>query len=659
MTLPAVRSELDYKEAVNRALLASHSYYNSGDIIISDQEYDNLLLAIKEFEIANPLLVISHNLFTHVASGVGVVGKIKHSSPMLSLDNLYDHGSVLEWCNSKVDPLVDKYGFTVEPKIDGLSLSVSYRDGKLVSLATRGDGDFGEDVTYAAGRIVNLPNVLKESVTIDVRGEVFFTKEDYEKANRARIESGKSSFVNARNAASGMLRTEELEHDVRLTFYMHGIAQGSKGLWIDELDYLYGLGVPVNQNPRIYICSGAEEVLKAIDNLRELRDGLGYEIDGCVIKTNSIDFRDRVGSSLRAPRWGVAYKFPAEEVTSKLLDVVWTVGRTGRITPRARITPCFVGGATLEYATLHNASDISRKGFLVGDTVLVKRAGDVIPRLEAPVVNLRNGSETPVVTPDVCPRCATALNKSDVVWRCPNGRKCGLVESLSHAVSREALNIDGLGVKVIEQLVENGTLSDVSDLYKLKPEDLSGLDRVGLVLSRKILDGINDSKNVELSRVISALGIRLIGKGIARRLATSFNSLKDFSLATVEDLSKIDGVGVERADVIIAELDELRDVIDRLILFGVGSSRAASSLKSTKLLGEVIVITGALNGALESYSRDAITSVIEQLGGKTSSAVSSKTTILVAGSGSGSKLSKAKALGIRVLTPDEFYELIK
>lgn len=652
-----INSTESYLAAVERARDAAASYYNQDIIEMSDQEYDLLLASIKDYEEKHPDSIVEHGLFTKVAAGVGSGGKIKHKAPMLSLDNLYDEESARLWFRSKEETYDLTYGIFVEPKVDGLSLSASYRNGVLTNLATRGDGESGDDVTYAASRITNLPKRLKVNVDLDVRGEVFFTKSDFEQANSLRVSAGKPPFVNARNAASGMLRAETLDHAVTLTFVVHGLSSYSHSLWSDELTYLSSIGLPVNLN-QCYICSNSDDLVEAITKINSVRSDLEYEIDGAVLKVNSISVREKMGHSLKSPRWGIAYKFPAYEVTSKLIDVEWTVGRTGRITPRARILPCFVGGVTIEYATLHNSTDIIKKGFMLNDTVLVKRAGDVIPKLEGVLVNMRDGTQIAISVPSNCPKCDSLLDKSELVWRCPQGRKCGVVESLSHSVSRDALNIDSLGSKVIEQLVSKGIVSDISDLYRLNLEDLLLLDRVGEKLASKILLGIEQSRSADLSRILSALGIRSTGKGISRRLAKRFKNLESFRNAGKNELSEVEGIGHERAEVILSEVTELSDVIDRLIDFGVVGESAISDERTNILDGKTVVVSGSMSGELARFSRDDMVSLIENLGGKSSTSVSAKTSILVAGEGAGSKTVKARELGIKVLTPDEFYNLI-
>jgi len=654
----------DIRQAILLATSAAKEYYHSDSFLIDDVTYDSIILGLKEIYATKPELIPDDlqldvdGLLNKVSAGAQIVStskvKITHLQPMLSLDNIFDYDVLESWLKDKKTA----NGFAVEVKYDGLSLALKYDSGNLVNISTRGDGVIGEDVTYALNRINGIPKTINYLNPIEVRGEVIFTKEDYLKANENRILAGKNSFVNARNAAAGVLRDESLSYKAELTFYAHGLIGNTKDTHFEVISNLSLLGFKIGDDvSKITLCANAEAVVNRIKEIELNKLNFNFEIDGAVIKVNSIADQEQLGFTGRAPRWGVAYKYPAIEYTTKLLSIEWTVGRTGRITPRAQVTPVFVQGVTINYASLHNAQEVIKKGFMINDTVLIKRAGEVIPQIESPIVALRDGTEIPIAIPLSCPVCAGAIDKSDLVWRCTQGRKCGIEQSISYATSREALNIENLGSKQVSNLIEAGLIADFADLYALKVGDLLKLDRMGEKLANKIIDNIDNSKNQTFSRFLTALGVRLLGKSMAERVAAKYINFPNLLNASAEELISIEGIGVERAQSIIEELKELLPVIEKLKNLGINPTEIVEE-SSNLLLGKTFVVTGSMTEPYLDLSRDEIHELIKKAGGKVSSSISSKTNYLVYGEAGGSKLTKAKELGVELINSAQLYLML-
>ena len=649
------------RTAVERATGAATAYYEHGSLLMADAEYDALVRSITLAAAEHPdwleddLAAGVAALTERVAAGTATTGKAVHAQPMLSLDNIFDLDDLARWCDSRGTG----GPFTVEVKFDGVSLAATYRGGHLIRLATRGDGTAGEDVTYALSRIPSLPSRLSEDVDVEVRGEVIFTRGAFDAANTARQNAGKSAFVNPRNAAAGTLRAEKLDYPVELSFFAHGAVGLDVSAQSELISRLGQLGIPVStEQAALFRAEDAVAVTTHVGRIESLRDHLPFEIDGAVIKVDSLSSQREMGSTGRAPRWGVAFKYPAVEATSRLLAVEWTVGRTGRITPRAEISPCFVQGVTVTYATLHNAADIARKDLRLGDVILVKRAGEVIPRIEAPLIERRDGSERPITPPADCPRCAGPVDRTDQVWRCQRGRSCGLVESLAYAVSRDCLDIDGLGTKIINELVAGGHVSDLSDLFVLDVTTLAGLDRMGAVSATKIVANIDQARSAGLTRVLSSLGVRMTGRSLSGRIARRFGSMDALLASGVDGLQTVEGIGTERAAVIFDELNELRPTIQRLTALGVTMTETSTPVATQPLAGKTVVVTGTMTGRLAAYGRTQMNELVERAGGKSSSSVSAKTDIVVAGDSAGTKMTKAIELGVTVLTCDAFAVLV-
>jgi DNA ligase (NAD+) len=646
---------------------ASKAYYTSDTITMDDASYDALLREIAAIEAIHPEWVTT-NTTTAVAAGALDQGDVTHSSAMLSLDNAMNADELEAWFNRLSDTLgTTKTEFVVEPKLDGLALSVTYVDGVLVRAATRGDGRSGDDVTARAKTVKGLPTKLSKSITIELRGEVLMTNDDYAEAQSHRAEYGKPEFTNQRSAAAGGLRNANLSEIVPLTFSCYG-AYGVpevEGDHSDTMDFVKALGVVIARD-RVSldggIAVGLDQILDAIAYFAHHRDGLDFEIDGAVIKANRRSDRETAGNSSKAPRWAIAFKYPAQERLATLINVNWQVGRTGVITPRAEITPTEVGGVTVTFATMHNVDHIARNGWRIGDVVGIRRAGDVVPELLAPIVENRADATTyDIELPDVCPRCGADIDKSQARWRCSRGRYCGAVEAISYAVSRDALDIEGMGPRLVTQLVESGRVTDVADLFTLTASELAKFDRMGETSAANIVIQIETAKTQPLARFITALGIQGTGRSLSRRIATAFPSLAELLDIGMGALEQVDGIGAEKSQLIINELVDLTEVIEKLVKLGLPATAdapTAQAIGGKPLAGKTIVVTGSMTGVLVEKSRNEMNELIEAAGGKSSSSVSKNTSLVIAGESAGSKLDKANELGVTVLSPDQFVELL-
>ncbi len=527
-------------------------------------------------------------------------------------------------------------------------------------MITRGDGLAGEDISHAADSILGLPEQLAEAVDVELRGEVLLTQRQFEAANAVRTEHGAAPFANPRNGAAGTLRAKDRPYRIELTFFAYG-AVGLGGLAHSELlDRLEALGANTAAATAAppFRCATVAEAQAGVERIAGLRAELPFGIDGIVVKADAAADQEQAGAGSRAPRWAVAHKLPAVHRITRLLAVEWNVGRTGVIAPRAVLEPVVVDGATVTYATLHNPADITRRGLLIGDQVSVHRAGDVIPRVEAPLVQLRTGAELPIEFPEVCPRCGDGIDTTQQRWRCVRGRSCQAVASIRYAAGRDQLDIEGLGGTRAVQLVESGLVADVADLFALTREQLLTLDRMGDTSADNLIAAIEAAKAQPLNRVFCALGVRGTGRSMSRRIAKHFGSMAAIRAADQEALAEVEGIGPEKAAVVLAELAELASVIDKLAAHGVGLGESAVAVVEGPLAGQAVVVTGAMSGPLTQLSRTEVNELIERAGGKASSSVSKRTSLLVAGEKAGSKRAKAEELGVRVLTPEEFGELV-
>ncbi|MEU1442713.1 NAD-dependent DNA ligase LigA [Streptomyces mirabilis] len=691
MTTPAavIVDAAAYAQAVEDAVKASAAYYAGGTSVLDDDTYDRLVRGIAAWESAHPDEVLPDSPTGKVAGGA-VEGDVPHTVPMLSLDNVFSPEEFTAWTASlarRIGHDVTRFG--VEPKLDGLAIAARYTRGRLTRLVTRGDGTAGEDVSHAIGTVEGLPAELTEPVTVEVRGEVLMTTAQFEHANEVRTAHGGQPFANPRNAAAGTLRAKDRAYTVPMTFFGYALLPlpGTEGALAarlgeaahSELMARCGeLGVNTTAVTAVpgTTAETAEQVLARVKEIAALRAELPFGIDGIVVKADLAADQEAAGSGSRAPRWAIAYKLPAVEKITRLLEVEWNVGRTGIIAPRAVLEPVEIDGSTITYATLHNPADITRRDLRLGDHVMVHRAGDVIPRVEAPVAHLRTGEERPIVFPEVCPRCGSTIDTSEQRWRCENGRNCHLVAALSYAAGRDQLDIEGLGHTRVVQLVEAGLVADLADVFALTRDQLLALERMGETSTDNLLAAIGAAKGQPLSRVLCALGVRGTGRSMSRRIARYFATMDHIRAADAEAMQRVEGIGTEKAPSIVAELAELAPLIDKLTAAGVNMTEPGATPPVTAddtdtdtgaqgaepaggpLTGMAVVVTGAMTGPLEKLSRNQMNELIERAGGRSSSSVSKKTTLVVAGEGAGSKRAKAEDLGIRLVTPDEFATLV-
>lgn len=652
--MQALTTKQDYRDAVAKAEQAAATYYDDTDLVMDDGEYDELVRAIAAAEAAHPSWGVSA-VTSSVAAGVSRGGDIAHSAPMLSLDNAYDDQELAEWHARmlKVVELAD-VSLCVEPKLDGLALAARYEKGRLVMAVTRGDGESGEDVTAQAKYAVGLPHQLAQKITIEIRGEVVMTAAQFEQANEARVEDGKASFANPRNAVAGTIRRQG--STTPLTFCAYGVIghENADSMSHSELmNWLAGQGVNTAIGMGEALGAGAcftlEEAATVCAAIASRRAELDCGIDGAVVKADEPAVRSKAGSTGKAPRWAVARKFPPDTKTTTLLGIECAVGRTGALTVRAELAPVSVGGVVITSCTLSNPSEIARKDIRVGDTVFVRRAGEVIPEITAVQLSSRAADAQPWQPPTECPSCGSTLDQSQKVWRCTQGSACGLTRAIEYACSREALDIEGMGSRLVQQLVERGDVKSVADIFTITKTQLLSLERMGETSANKVLAEIEGAKSQPMARVFTALGLRSTGRRMCKRIATSFPTLQAFKAAGVEELAALEGIGEVRAQTIVSELAKLADVCDRLIEMGVGVAEEVVVKNEGPLLGKKVCVTGSVPG----HTRDSAHALVEALGGTVVSSVSAKTDLLVLGDGGGSKAKKAEQLGVAMISGAE------
>jgi len=657
-----------------------HRYYEQDAPVVSDAEFDTLMRELIDLEAANPELRRPDSPTQQVGGAASsTFAPVTHLVPLMSLDNVFSLEELDKWlarAESLAGESVAASGYLCELKIDGLALDLVYRDGRLVSAATRGDGTVGEDVTANVRTIEAIPTRLAGPDVpdvVEVRGEVFMRTEDFAALNAGLVEAGKAPFANPRNSAAGSLRQKDptVTRQRRLHFLVHGIGAFS-GAPLERqshgYDLLKGWGLPTSAHYRI--CHSIDEVKDYIAHYGEHRHSVEHEIDGVVIKVDDRRLQEQLGHTSRAPRWAIAYKYPPEEVTTKLVDIRVNVGRTGRVTPYAVMEPVFVAGSTVEQATLHNASEVRRKGVLIGDTVVLRKAGDVIPEVLGPVVDLRDGTERAFVMPTHCPACGSELRpekEGDADIRCPNRRSCPaqLRERLFHLASRQALDIEVLGWQSADALLSAGLLTDEGDLFDLTEGKLvaAGVlttkDGALSANGRKLLANLETAKTRPFARFLVALSIRHVGKGVAPDVAAAFPSIDALRAASVEELSAVAGIGPTLAESIrewfgvgwhTAIVEKWRAAGCRL-----AEEPAEDAGVPQTLAGLTLVVTGSLPG----YTRDSVGEAITGHGGKSAGSVSARTDFLVAGEGGGSKYDKAVALGVPILDAAGFAALLE
>ncbi|MGW7432207.1 NAD-dependent DNA ligase LigA [Streptomyces sp. NPDC054861] len=672
-----------YDEAVATALAASRAYYGDGEAVLDDASYDVLARRIAAYESENP----GHrrpDTPTGKVGGVAPAGDVAHTVPMLSLDNVFDAEGLVKWGASlarRIDGAVQG-GYAVEPKLDGAAIAARYREGRLVQLVGRGDGRHGEDLSHAIGTVVGLPERLPTAATVEIRGEVLLTRAQFERANEIRTAHGAKVFSNPRNGTAGTLRAKDRPYAIETTFFAYG-AVGLDGVAFargetheDVMEQVRALGVQTTAATEVglRVCRTLDEVQARVEEIGRLRAGLPFGIDGVVIKANAHAEQEAAGFATRHPHWAIAYKLPAVEAQTRLLAVEWNVGRTGIIAPRAVLEPVEVDGSTVRYATLHNPAFIRDSGMMIGDTVMVWKAGDIIPRIEAPVVALRTGEESAIVFPEACPTCGGEIDTSGERWECADGAGggCGLAAALRYAVGRDQLDIDGLGATFIDALVESGAVADVADLFTLTREQLAEATR-SEKRADALLEHIARAGEKPLNRVFCALGIVRTGRTLSREIARHFVTMDAIRAADPEALAQVNKLPGANAPKIAAHIAAMGPVIDKLVAAGVnmteplapagapaagGAEEGSAEGGGAPLRGEVVVVTGGMNGPLAGRNRTQMNELIERAGGASSGSVSKKTTILVAGESAGSKLAKAEQLGTRILTEQEFADLI-
>ncbi|MDR1740656.1 MAG: NAD-dependent DNA ligase LigA [Synergistaceae bacterium] len=644
----------------------AREYYEADSPSVSDAEYDALIRELRELEAARPDLARADSPTKRVG-GRAAAGfrKVTHDRVMLSLDNLFDEGAVRGFIDRMPRPEL-----VCEMKIDGLAVSLVYEDGEFVSGATRGDGKIGEDVTANLLTIPSLPRVLREKIPgrAEFRGEVLMTRERFAILNREREDVGEPLFANPRNAAAGSLR--QLDPKVTasrgLSIFLYYIVDWKKigvATQSEALARLDSLGLPVQSasliDSRLGLRCGADEVWAFIEEWSERRHSLDYATDGVVLKLDDITLWGSVGETSHAPKWAVAFKYPPEEVFTKVLDIEISVGRTGALTPIARLEPAHLGGTVVQRASLHNEDEVRRKDVRVGDRVKIRKAGEIIPEVVEVDFGARsNGAATapPFVMPDVCPVCGAAAVRlpGEAAVRCSNRASCGaqLKEGLRYFASRAGMDIRGLGDKLAGQLIESGLVKSLDGIYSLTEEDLTGLDRMGEKSARNLLASIEKSKSRPLSALLAALGIRFVGDRVASTLAQSFGSMDALSKATEDEIAAADGVGAVIASSVEAffRSGANQALIRRLAEAGVKMTEGDHKARSGPLAGQTVVFTGELS----SMSRAEAEGLVRSLGGKATGSVSAKTSLVVAGEKPGSKLAKATELGVRVVGEDEF-----
>ena len=643
-------------------------YYDDDNPEITDFEYDMMMLELRTLESQNPEFITKDSLTQKVGGHVKEgFAKVEHEVPLQSLQDVFNFEEI-EAFDERVKKVasengIDEVKYVVETKIDGLSSALEYKDGKLVRGATRGNGLVGEDVTENLKTIKTIPQELPEKINITVRGEVFISKKEFEKMNQEREENEEELFANARNAAAGSLRqldsniTKKRPLDIYI-FNVQKIERKEFNSHFEELEYLEKLGF--NVNPVRIPCSNIEEVKKAINKIGEDRENLTFGIDGAVVKVDNLKLRTILGTTSKVPKWAIAYKYPPEQKETILKDIEFQVGRTGVITPLAILEPVRVAGSLISKTTLHNEDFVKEKGLKIGDRVIIQKAGDVIPEIVRTVVEKRDGTEKEFVMPTHCPVCGaeTVREEGESAVRC-TGIECPakLYRNLVHFVSREAMNIDGLGENIIGILLEKKMISNIADIYDLEFEDLTSLKKNGKKFAQNLIDSINISKQNDLYRLITALGIRHVGVKAAKVLAKTYENMDNLANASIEDLSQVDEVGPIVANSIneFFSQEQTKDLLKRLKDAGVNMERQKEENEDDRFAGKTFVLTGSL----EKYSREEASNIIEKFGGKTSSSVSKKTTYLLAGEDAGSKLTKAQSLGVQIISENEFEEMCK
>ncbi|MED4722366.1 NAD-dependent DNA ligase LigA [Bacillus atrophaeus] len=662
----AKRRAEDLRSTINQY---SYEYYTLDEPSVPDSEYDKLMQELLDLEEEHPDLRTPDSPTQRVGGAViDAFQKVRHGTPMLSLGNAFNAEDLRDFDRRVRQAVGDDVAYNVELKIDGLAVSLRYEDGYFVRGATRGDGTTGEDITENLKTIRNIPLKMKRNLSIEVRGEAYMPKRSFEALNEERLKKEEEPFANPRNAAAGSLRQldPKIAAKRNLDIFVYSIAELDE-MGVDTqsqgLDFLDEIGFKTNQERKK--CGTIDEVIDMIEELQAKRADLPYEIDGIVVKVDSLDQQEELGFTAKSPRWAIAYKFPAEEVVTTLLDIELNVGRTGVITPTAVLEPVKVAGTTVQRASLHNEDLIREKDIRILDKVVIKKAGDIIPEVVNVLTEQRTGQEKEFNMPTTCPECGSELVRieGEVALRCINPEcPAQIREGLIHFVSRNAMNIDGLGERVITQLFQEKLVRNVADLYKLTKERVIQLERMGEKSTDNLISSIQKSKENSLERLLFGLGIRFIGSKAAKTLAMHFESLDHLKKANKEELLAIDEIGEKMADAVITyfQKEEILELLDELEQLGVntlykGPKKVKVEDSDSYFAGKTIVLTGKL----EELSRNDAKAQIEALGGKLTGSVSKNTDLVIAGEAAGSKLTKAEELNIEVWNEEQLLGELK
>lgn len=636
-------------------------YYDNDNPEISDFEYDTLMNELKSLEKEFPEFISKDSLTQKVGGTVKeCFAKVEHEVPLLSLQDVFSFEEIQDF-DSKIRKEYSNVSYVVETKIDGLSVSLEYKNGEFIRGATRGNGKVGEDVTENLKTIKNIPKKLKEPIDIIVRGEVFIGKEDFEKINENLDEDEK--FANARNLAAGSLRQLDSKITAKrlLDIFIFNVQKCESKKFTshyESLKYLKQIGF--NVNPVIIECNTVKKVKSAIEKIGNDRENLNFGIDGAVVKVDNLNLREKMGVTFKTPKWAVAYKYPPEQKETILKDIICQVGRTGALTPMAILEPVVVAGSKISKTTLHNEDFVKEKDLKIGDHVIIQKAGDVIPEVVKCIPEKRTGEEKIFEMPTTCPVCGSLVVRipGQAVNKCI-GIECPAknLRNIIHFASREAMNIDGLGEKVIEQLMNKGLISNIADIYTLKVEDIASLKKNGKKFAEKLINAINESKNNDFDRLINALGIEQVGAKSAKILAKEFKNIDELAKARYEILTFVDEIGTITANSIreFFMQEQTKDLIKKLKKAGVNMKLKEEEITDNRFAEKTFVLTGTL----ENYTRDEAGEIIEKFGGKVSGSVSKKTSYVLAGEDAGSKLTKAQNLGIPIISETEFEEMIR
>lgn len=646
------------------------AYFVDDNPLVPDAVYDQLFRELVELEAKYPEFVLEHSPTKRVGSEpVDAFRKVEHEVPMLSLGNAFQEQELLDFHRRVTQAIGNDVEYICELKIDGLAVSLTYEDGKLVRGATRGDGSVGEDITSNLKTIRSIPLMIEETGKLEVRGEAYMPKRSFEQLNEERKEKGEQLFANPRNAAAGSLRQLDpriaAKRHLDMFAYGYGVWQIPEvGTHSGRLEKLQKLGFKIN--PHWEICRSIDEVIAFVKKWTEQRSSLPYDIDGIVVKVNDIKQQEQLGFTARTPRWAIAYKFPAQEAVTTLIDIELSVGRTGVVTPTAILEPVFVDGSTVSRATLHNEDHIRALDIRIGDRVIIKKAGDIIPQVVRVLFEERKEGLEPYRMPDHCPACNSKLVHLDdeVALRCINPDcPAQLKEGIIHFVSREAMNIEGLGEKIIEQLFDAGLIKSIADLYRLKKEDLLPLERMGEKSVQNLLKAIEASKQNSLKKLIFGLGIRHIGEKAASLLAKNFKTMDALKNATFDELVAIDEIGEKMAESVVKFFKEEKVVqlIEQLERLGINMTYLKDEPEGQSIAAQAVFAnkTVVLTGKLEHFTRNEAKAIIEANGGKVTGSVSKNTDLVIAGEKAGSKLKQAEKLNIPVWDEEKFIEVIK